>query len=61
MSAEITETSGAAPPAPGGRHAAFGFIFASAIACAMSIGIMVPVLPSLLKAFNGGDTALASE
>ena len=61
MSAEISEIAGSTPPAPRGRRAAFGFIFASAIACAMSIGIMVPVLPSLLKAFNGGDTALASE
>ncbi len=61
MSAEITEVAGSASPTPRGRRAAFGFIFASAIACAMSIGIMVPVLPSLLKAFNGGDTALASE
>src|SRR5215471_11804637 len=61
MSAEISEIASSTPPAPRGRRAAFGFIFASAIACAMSIGIMVPVLPSLLKAFNGGDTALASE
>ena len=44
-----------------GRRAAFGFIFASAIASAMSIGIMVPVLPNLLKSFTGGDTAQASE
>lgn len=59
MSSEITEA--AAPVPATGRHAAFGFIFVSAIACALSIGIMVPVLPSLLKAFNGGDTARASE
>ena len=51
-----------APAAHGrGRRAAFGFIYVSAIACAMSIGIMVPVLPSLLKQFTGGDTASASE
>src|SRR5258706_9815038 len=49
------------PPPSGGRRAAFGFIYVSAIACAMSIGIMVPVLPSLLKQFTGGDTASASE
>jgi DHA1 family tetracycline resistance protein-like MFS transporter len=48
------------PPA-GGRRAAFGFIFVSAIASAMSIGIMVPILPNLLKSFTGGDTAQASE
>src|SRR5579859_5338268 len=45
----------------GGRRAAFGFIFVSAIASAMSIGIMVPILPNLLKSFVGGDTARASE
>jgi len=45
----------------GGRPAAFGFIFASAVACAVTIGIMIPVLPNLLKSFNGGDTAAASD
>ena len=50
-----------AAPRPGGRRAAFGFIFVSAIASAMSIGIMVPILPNLLKSFTGGDTAQASE
>jgi DHA1 family tetracycline resistance protein-like MFS transporter len=43
------------------RGAAFGFIFVSAVACAMTIGIMVPVLPNLLKQFNGGDTAAATD
>ena len=46
---------------PGGRRAAFGFIFVSAVASAMSIGIMVPILPNLLKQFAGGDTASAAE
>ena len=46
---------------PAGRRAAFGFIFVSAIASAMSIGIMVPILPNLLKQFTGGDTASAAE
>jgi DHA1 family tetracycline resistance protein-like MFS transporter len=46
------------PPESG---AAFGFIFVSAVTCAMSIGIMVPVLPNLLKSFNGGDTAAAAD
>src|SRR5207244_1330420 len=44
-----------------GRRAAFGFIVASAVASAMSIGIMVPILPSLLQQFNGGDAAAAAE
>ncbi len=47
------------PPAT--RPAAFGFIFASAVASAISIGIMFPVLPNLLKQFTGGDTAAASD
>ncbi len=46
---------------PAGRRAAFGFIFASAVASSVSIGIMVPVLPSLLKLFTGGDTASATD
>ncbi|HEX7758661.1 MAG TPA: TCR/Tet family MFS transporter [Caulobacteraceae bacterium] len=49
-----------APPAQGGRRAAFGFIFVSAVASAMSIGLMVPILPSLLKQF-AGDTASAAQ
>ena len=43
------------------RSAAFGFIFASAIMNAISFGLMIPVLPNLLKSFVGGDTARASE
>jgi DHA1 family tetracycline resistance protein-like MFS transporter len=53
--------SEAAEPSRGRRAAAFGFIFVSAVACSISIGIMVPVLPSLLKQFTGGDTAGAAE
>ena len=53
----ISETA----PSERGRRAAFGFIFVSAVASAMSIGIMVPILPALLKQFTGGDTASAAE
>jgi len=50
------------PVSSAGRsRAAFGFIFVSAVASAMSIGIMVPILPNLLKQFSGGDTAMAAE
>src|SRR5690348_16154154 len=48
-------------PAAGRSRAAFGFIFVSAVASAMSIGIMVPILPNLLKQFSAGDTAMAAE
>jgi DHA1 family tetracycline resistance protein-like MFS transporter len=62
MSAELAPTTDdSAPPSDGRRRAAFGFIYVSAVACSISIGIMVPVLPSLLKQFTGGDTASASE
>lgn len=50
------ETSGA-----GGRRASFGFIFALALMNSISFGIMIPILPNLIKAFTGGDTAAASE
>ena len=46
-----------APP----RRAAFGFIFASAVTTAMSFGLMIPVLPNLVREFVGGDTASAAE
>jgi DHA1 family tetracycline resistance protein-like MFS transporter len=43
------------------RAAAFGFIFGSALINAISFGIMIPILPNLIKQFAGGDTAAASE
>ena len=46
---------------PPGRRAAFGFIFASALMNAVSFGIMIPILPNLIKQFTHGDTASASE
>lgn len=49
------------PVAPPGRSAAFRFIFACALMNAVSFGIMIPVLPNLIKQFAGGDTAHASE
>ncbi|PCE22263.1 tetracycline resistance MFS efflux pump [Paraburkholderia acidicola] len=46
---------------PARRRAAFGFIFATALMNAVSFGIVLPVLPNLIKAFAGGDTASATE
>jgi DHA1 family tetracycline resistance protein-like MFS transporter len=43
------------------RTAAFGFIFATALMNSISFGIMIPILPNLIKQFVGGDTAAASE
>jgi DHA1 family tetracycline resistance protein-like MFS transporter len=61
MSDERAAFEAVPAPVEGGSRAAFGFIFVSAVASAMSIGIMVPILPNLLKQFSGGDTATASE
>ncbi|MBP7704103.1 MAG: TCR/Tet family MFS transporter [Caulobacter sp.] len=46
--------------APKGRQAAFGFIFALSVINAVSFGIMIPVVPRLIKEFAGGDTADAA-
>ena len=53
----------ATPPVAGSgrRSAAFGFIFASAVINAISFGLMIPILPNLIKQLTGGDTATASE
>ena len=47
-------------PSPPSR-ADFGFIFVSAVTTALSFGLMIPILPALVKSFTGGDTASASE
>lgn len=52
--------SEAAAPAAG-RRASFGFIFALALMNSVSFGIMIPILPNLIRQFAGGDTASASE
>ncbi|MGZ3402599.1 MAG: TCR/Tet family MFS transporter [Phenylobacterium sp.] len=45
----------------GRRQAAFGFIFASALMNSTSFGLMIPILPNLIRQFTGGDTAAASD
>ena len=42
------------------RRAVFGFIFACGLMNSVSFGIMIPVLPNLIKQFVGGDTAAAA-
>lgn len=44
----------------GARKAAVGFIFVTALLDVMSLGLIIPVLPALVKGFVGGDTAAAS-
>jgi DHA1 family tetracycline resistance protein-like MFS transporter len=61
--AEAAFTSDA-PPAVGSggpRKAAVLFIFFTALMDVIALGIMIPVLPNLVKQFAGGDTALAAQ
>jgi DHA1 family tetracycline resistance protein-like MFS transporter len=53
-------TEGDSTARPPRRQAALGFICVTALLDVLSLGIMIPVLPNLIKAFNGGDTAAAS-
>ncbi|HEX4179601.1 MAG TPA: TCR/Tet family MFS transporter [Caulobacteraceae bacterium] len=44
----------------GRRRAAVGFVFAVAVMDVLATGLVIPVLPQLVKAFNHGDTAAAA-
>jgi DHA1 family tetracycline resistance protein-like MFS transporter len=59
--APVETAYAATAPARMRRQAAFGFIFASALMNSVSFGIMIPILPNLIRQFTGGDTAAASE
>src|SRR6267154_1176531 len=54
------EASPGAPTAPPGR-AAFAFIFVTILLDMLALGIIIPVLPSLVVGFMGGDTAGSAE
>ena len=43
------------------RKAALGFIFATALMDILAIGIVIPVLPNLVKGFTHGDTGAAAD
>jgi len=47
-------------PAPTGRRAAFGFIYATAVMNALSFGLMIPVLPGLIRSFFGAGATTAT-
>jgi DHA1 family tetracycline resistance protein-like MFS transporter len=49
-----------APTAPAPSRAAFAFIFVTVFLDMLALGIIIPVLPKLIKAFEGGDTASAA-
>ncbi len=57
--AEGVVTESPAFTAPG-RTAAFRFIFAAALMDILAIGLIIPVLPDLVRRFTGGDTAQAA-
>jgi DHA1 family tetracycline resistance protein-like MFS transporter len=48
--------SAAAPP----RRAAFGFIYATAVMNNLSFGLMIPVLPNLIRSFFGSVSAAST-
>lgn len=53
--------AGEAPAArPKGRQAAFGFIFASSVMNAVSFGLMIPVLPALIRSFYGAASTAST-
>ncbi len=56
---EIIETHGAVPTGRKPRTAALGFIFATALMDVIALGIIIPVLPNLIKQMAGGSTAEA--
>ena len=48
------------PIGAGRRRAALGFIFVTALMDVLSLGIIIPVLPNLVKEMAGGSTASAA-
>ena len=50
-----------ATPRPAPRKAALSFIFVMVVLDVMAIGIIIPVLPKLVKSMAGGNTAKAAE
>lgn len=48
-------------PTPAPRRAAIAFILVTVVMDVLSLGIVIPVLPKLVEAFEGGDTAKAAQ
>jgi DHA1 family tetracycline resistance protein-like MFS transporter len=48
------------PPPPGARRAAVAFILITITLDILALGMIAPVLPQLVKEFEGGDTAAAA-
>ncbi len=47
-------------PAKGPRKAAVGFVFATAVMDILAMGIIIPILPQLVRQFTHGDNAQAA-
>ena len=56
----MTTLQPSGPAAPGPGRAAFGFVFVTVLLDMLALGIVVPVLPKLIKEFMGGDSASAA-
>ncbi len=56
---EIIQPHAGAAAGRAGRPAALGFIFATALMDVIALGIIIPVLPNLIKEMAGGSTAEA--
>lgn len=53
-------SDGITPLTGGRRKAALGFIFVTALMDVIALGVMIPVLPNLIKQMVGGDFASAT-
>jgi MFS transporter, DHA1 family, tetracycline resistance protein len=56
----IEEEAARVEPVPAASRAALGFILVSALLNALSVGVIFPVFPTLVKSFTHGDVAQAA-
>jgi DHA1 family tetracycline resistance protein-like MFS transporter len=56
----VVQETAAAGERPKGRQAAFGFIFAASVMNAVSFGLMIPVLPALIRSFYGATSTAST-
>ena len=43
------------------RNPAIGFIFITMVIDVLGIGLIVPLMPTLIRGFTGGDLSVASQ
>src|SRR5262249_23641610 len=61
MDQAASEASGALPEGSPPGRAVFAFIFITVLLDMLALGIIIPVLPTLVVGFMGGDTAGGAE